>query len=458
MRFKPVYSDGFRCIGPACEDSCCEEWTVHVDQATYEKYQAIQAGSLRTIVDESILRMPVGEKAPGSTAPAFAQIRMNAAHKCPLLSAHGLCQMQIEHGHDYLSHACATYPRVLSTIDSIPEVALSLSCPEAARLVLLNSQLPTGAGPDEAPFINNSNAAESNPWLLHFWPIRDFALALVKNRAYPLWQRLFLLGVFGRKLDAIAVGDLREKVPQILASFVAGVASQNLQASMETLPVDHAQQLDVVLRLAGMMLHRSYIRPRFIECIQAFTQGIGNGPGATLESLTAAYSSAHDRYFAPFFQKHPHILENLLINTVFRCRFPFGNEWALKGAAPSMNREVALLTAQFALMKGLLIGVAGYHREQLCADHVVHTVQAASKHFEHHAEFLTQAHTLLVESRMDGAQGLTILLRNEKSNTPLPAVLPIHPPDHPLGPAMGTTVFPMRRPPKAGADSPGSAP
>jgi hypothetical protein len=29
---KPEYSESFRCIGPACEDSCCEEWTIHVDR------------------------------------------------------------------------------------------------------------------------------------------------------------------------------------------------------------------------------------------------------------------------------------------------------------------------------------------------------------------------------------------------------------------------------------------
>jgi lysine-N-methylase len=71
-----------------------------------------------------------------------------------------------------------------------------------------------------------------------------------------------------------------------------------------------------------------------------------------------------------------------------------------------------LLIAQFTLIKGLLIGVAGCHGEGFCADHVVHTVQAAAKHFEHHPEFLRQTHTLLVENRMQGARGLAILLRN----------------------------------------------
>jgi lysine-N-methylase len=181
--------------------------------------------------------------------------------------------------------------------------------------------------------------------------------------------------------------------------------------AMETLPADPALQLDMVLQLAGMVLKHSTFPPRFVECIEAFKVGIGNGPGATLESLTAHYTEAHDQFYAPFFDRHPYILENYLINLIVRSQFPL-REAMQPGASPSMAREYALLTAQFALMKGLLIGVAGCHRETFSTDHVVHAVQSASRHFEHHPDFLSQAHALLVESQMDGARGLAVLLRN----------------------------------------------
>ena len=190
-------------------------------------------------------------------------------------------------------------------------------------------------------------------------------------------------------------------VAEYLVDFASAVATGSLRAAMEALPLDRSAQLDVVLRLAGMLLHRSNVRPRFVECVHAFTTGIGNGSSATLESLTEHYASAHDRCYAPFFGRHPHILENYLANTILRCRFPFGKE----GAKTTMERECALLTAQFALIKGFLIGVAGFHREAFSAEHVVHTVQATSKHFEHHPEFLDLAYELLRESQMEGASG-----------------------------------------------------
>lgn len=425
--FKPEYSESFRCIGPACEDSCCEGWTIYIDQPTFDKYQALPAGPLRTIIDENVLRAPADANSSSGAASPFAQVRMTADAKCPLLSADRLCQAQVEHGEAYLSHMCATYPRAIYSIQGEAEKALALSCPEAARLVLLDPHLPMSACQSDDSPTEIVAESGSDPWKPHFWSIRDFALTLVRNRKYPLWQRMFLLGLFSQRLDAIALGDLDEKVPPLLDGFTAALQAGSLLPAMEALPVDHARQLDLVLRLAGMLLNRSNLRPRFIECLEAFRQGIGNAPEATLESLAAHYANAHDRYYAPFFQNHPHILENYLINTIFRCRFPFGSEWARTGAVPSMSHEFAVLTAQFALIKGLLIGVSGFHRERFSVDHVVHTVQAAGKHFDHHMDFLKDAHALLVEHRMDDARSLMILLRNSKANKPDPAGQSIHP-------------------------------
>ncbi len=349
---------------------------------------------------------------------------MDSAQQCPLLTAGSLCKIQTEHGEGLLPHTCATYPRIVYRVAERTETALSLSCPEAARMVLLTPRLLTGAG---KPQDRTTDDDRDDSLLPSFTAVRDFAVGLVKNRSYPLWQRLFLLGIFSQRFDAISPGEHRQRTPRLLLDFKAMVAAGAWQSAMNTVPADHARQLDLVLRAAGM-LHQAPVRPRFAECIRAFTQGIGNGPGATLPSLTTQYAFAHDRYFAPFFREHPHILENYLINAIFRRQFPFGREWALKPSAPSMEpapsmeKEFVLLAMQFALVKGLLIGVAGMHREKFSARHVVHTVQSASKHFEHHTEFLTRSHALLVDCGMDSAWGASVLLRNAESNTIQPRI------------------------------------
>jgi len=492
----PRYADSFRCIGAACEDTCCQGWNVPVDKVAYEKYQSLPASPLRTLIDASVLFTPNADAdSEADNNQVFAKIQMNNSNQCPLLTEGHLCRIQAELGEELLSEACATYPRIVHGAGSVKEMSLTLSCPEAARLVLLTPDLLAAGQPEKNPAgVNEAtekglapdqtnekhasgakarvDSAESDtrdkslayrmsPWPTarksfpevrlapdededslppNFWPIRKTVLALVQNRIYPLWQRLFLLDVLCRRLDSITKGELKRGVPDFLRDFERTVATGALRPAMETLPLDPASQLDVVLRLAGLLLHRSNIRPRFVECVHAFTAGIGNGPDATLESLTAQYSLAHDRFYEPFFNRQPHIMENYLINTIIRCQFPFGP----KGMSPNMqtshaqlphvvssrSREFALLAAQFTLMKGLLIGVAGFHGEAFSAVHVVHTVQAASKHFEHHTEFLKMSHELLVESRMDGPRGLAILLRNAGPEIASNSLRPLSPAIH----------------------------
>ena len=404
----PEYSERFRCIGPACEDTCCIGWGVPIDQATYEKYQTIPAGPLRTAIDLNILPAPAG-----ADPEKFAKVQLAASQQCPFLTEDRLCKIQSECGESFLSTTCATYPRVVHWIDSFKDMTLSLSCPEAARLVLLSPHLLAPVSPADYHLAEDDSDVDSSSLMACFWPIRAFVLALIQNRAYPLWQRLFLLGVLCRRLDAIAAGELQSSVPSLLRDLAATIETGSLRASMEALPSHSSRQLDMVLRAAGLCRERSHTSPRFIECVKAFTQGIGNGPGATLESLVAHYTAAHEKYYAPFLSRHPHILENYLINMIFRSLFPYGHDKGKIRATPKMAEEFALLVSQFALIKGLLIGVAGFHQEDFSLDHVIHTVQSASKHFDHHQEFLSQVRALLIETRLNDARGLSILARNE---------------------------------------------
>jgi lysine-N-methylase len=410
---------------------------VPIDATTFDRYQSLPPSPLQLLIIASVSPVPVREGASPAAAPASAVIRMNAQHHCPLLTAQGLCGIQAELGEALLSDTCATYPRIVHRHGAEVETALALSCPEAARLVLLSAPLYDSARPQSGlvplnsspPRLVSFDGAET-PVPEEFWSLRTLILSLVQNRLYSLWQRLFLVGLFCRRLDALAASYPDCPVPEgklsaAIAEFAAAVAQghslqSGVRASMEKMPADPQAQLDVVLRLAGLMLHKSNVRPRFVECVNAFTRGIGNGPHATLETLTAHYAAAHDRCFVPFIERNPNILENFLVNTIVRCQFPFGKAGMAAGARPDSTRQFSMLIAQFVLIRGLLIGVAGHHGSAFSADHVVHTVQSASKHFEHHPEFLAMAHTLLVESGMDGMRGMAVLLRDVQRNQ-LPA-------------------------------------
>jgi len=406
---RPSYAEKFHCIGPACEDDCCTGWRVTVDKAAYERYQGLTESPLRPLFESKIALVPEGTK--GQSIEAFAIIQMTPQGPCSFLSAERLCRIQIEHGSEALCNTCAIFPRTPRQIDGLPEGALSLSCPEAARLILLDPDL--GKPPSDCKqFYWDDKAKPAASLRSYFWHIREFTIGLIRNRNYPLWQRIFLLGTFSRRLDALAHGELHRDFPAFLLDFSAAIAAGSLRASMDTIPADHNLQLDILISLINLRVGKAGIAPRLHKILHAFGQGIGHLPGASPQSQIERYIHAYQNYAAPFFQKYPHFLENFLINEVHRTLFPFDNNLFVLGTTPEPARAFARLATHFALMKGLLIGVAGFHKEEFTPEIAIEAVQSAYRHFEHNAEFLDLSHQLLVTRKMDNAHGLTMLLRN----------------------------------------------
>lgn len=407
---RPGYADRFRCTGPACEDNCCRGWTVAIEESAYKKYQSLPDSPLRSSILAAIEPSPGVET--GSAPNSYASIKMPVSGFCPLLNEDHLCRIHAELGPDNQARICRTYPRISHTIDNLEDETLSLSCPEAARLILLAETLfPPGDGP-ALETVWDDAASCAAPIRSYFWVLRDFTIRLAVNRKYSLWKRLFLLGTFCRRLDAILREEPKRTVLDFLRDFSAAVDSGALNGPMETIRPDPAAQLEMVLRLVGLRTGSLELSPRLTACVRAVVDGIGWCAGVPLPSHVARYESAYRDFYAPFFDRHPHILENYLLNQMFRHVFPFGIKLFETNATPEFAQTFAELAIQFAMTKGLLIGVAGFYREQFSIDHVVQVVQSISRHFEHSREFVVNAAALLHERKMDNAQGLTMLLRN----------------------------------------------
>ena len=146
--------------------------------------------------------------------------------------------------------------------------------------------------------------------------------------------------------------------PHWRAGFSQAIAKGTLRESMESMPVNNALQLDLVLGLAKQRLGDGDLSPRLAECLNDFLAGIGHET-LSFEKQCEAYAAAYKDFYEPFFLKFPGTLENLLLNMVFRSVFPFGIGIFAKQKAIEPARQYALLVTEFALIKGLLIGVAG---------------------------------------------------------------------------------------------------
>jgi lysine-N-methylase len=132
---RPQYAKRFRCIGADCEDVCCLGWDVTIDRATYQKYESLP--TMRPRLQECFTILSESES-------GHARINLDSSNRCPFLAQDRMCTIHRDLGESYLSQTCTSYPRVSRRIDGLMEKPLMLSCPEAARLVLLEPELQPG--------------------------------------------------------------------------------------------------------------------------------------------------------------------------------------------------------------------------------------------------------------------------------------------------------------------------
>jgi lysine-N-methylase len=310
-----------------------------------------------------------------------------------------------------LADICASYPRLRQQIDGLPETSLLLSCPEAARLVLLNPNLLPDAPADSARYQRflqmalKPVPANGSPHQF-LWDIREFSLLLVRDRSYSLWQRLFILGMFCKRLNDVTQTEQLGLIPTLLGEYARMTGEGVLRGPMEGIPGQPVRQLTIVLEVINRQLGMTDAsHTRFRECVQSFLDGIHFDENAPIETFIPCYQEAHFRYYFPFMQKCPFILENYLVNYIFRTRFPYGVD--AEGNPRDPLTECMAMIILFAVIKGLLIGMAGHMGAEFGEDHVVKLVQTFAKAVEQCAKFELGEYMALAH-----AEGMAVLLKN----------------------------------------------
>jgi lysine-N-methylase len=389
---------------------------VCIDKNTFEKYQAIPDSPLYPIMQERLVRIE-----NDASDLQYAKIKTASDEACPFWDADRLCSIQKEHGAEYLSLTCANYPRPIKTIDNEAERTLLLSCPEAARLVLLHPQLvadeTTNAPYPRLPLPATEKLHGETP-LIYFWPIRQFVVLLLKDRSYPIWQRLFLLGMFCRRLEELTFAGEIGLIPRLFNEYAEIISTGKLHGTLDTIPPQTAKQLGAILALLVEQQRSSLPRKnqRFRECIQDFARGIQYQSGLTALDLTPHYAEAYTRYYLPWAEQQGSLLENYLLNYVFGHLFPFSSPGPEQGM--HAYREFLILCCNYVLIKGLLVGMAGHYRSSFDTTHAIKLIQSFVKAFEHNPLHVEQMMSLLERNRMNHINGIAALLRDVVPESP----------------------------------------
>ena len=117
----PNYYKEFSCIAGSCPDTCCAGWQIVIDNKTLKKYQHFKGPFHNRLHNDIDWKEHI-----------FRQYN----RRCAFLNEENLCDIYTEAGPKMLCDTCRNYPRHIEEFEVLREISLSLSCPEAARILL----------------------------------------------------------------------------------------------------------------------------------------------------------------------------------------------------------------------------------------------------------------------------------------------------------------------------------
>lgn len=118
----PDYYKEFHCIADECEDTCCAGWQIVIDDKALAQYKKVR-GNFQWRMLRSI----------NWRTGTFCQ---DNEKRCAFLNDANLCDLYINQGENSLCRTCRLYPRHIEEFEGLREITLSMSCPEAARILM----------------------------------------------------------------------------------------------------------------------------------------------------------------------------------------------------------------------------------------------------------------------------------------------------------------------------------
>lgn len=194
----PDYFKDFKCIASECEDTCCANWSIVIDEETNSFYQSVK-GDFGKILRSKIVKDENGDN-------IFVMNNCN----CSFLNDKKMCDIYTNLGEEHLCYTCRQYPRYTEEFLDLKEQGISLSCPEAARIILRDSRKIKFDIKD----VENTYEIEddTDKEILHdFFSTREILFDIIETKNIDLNTKMALALNFIKMVqDKIDLGDMDE--------------------------------------------------------------------------------------------------------------------------------------------------------------------------------------------------------------------------------------------------------
>ena len=241
----PHYYKKFACIGGDCPDTCCAGWQIMIDPASLKKYRQTK-GRLGCRLHNEI----------DWEEGAFRQYEK----RCAFLNEENLCDLYIEgNGSEMFCKTCRLYPRHVEEFEGLREISLSLSCPEAANLIL-GCEEPVHFLEAENP--DREETYEEFDFFL-FTKLEDartLIFQILQNREYPIRLRMAIVLALAHDLQERIDKNALFEIDGLLKRYEKERVWTWFQEKLDNLDTEEKTQQEVCGNLFVILNHLEVLR------------------------------------------------------------------------------------------------------------------------------------------------------------------------------------------------------
>lgn len=384
LYFQPQYVGEFKCDGTKCNARCCKGWTIDIDEKTFEQYSRAQDAQDITcrIKFDSERKCHV--------------VTLDKRGFCPFLTENNLCRLQRDHGEEFLSTTCTTYPRYTRKLGRFFERALTLSCPVAAEMILFDEK------PIQAGFVTVSEKIHSGGGKIIItdikcsqimaelcFEIQGAIISILQERRLTIDQRLIVTGFFLDKLQELLSTKPADNAPpfavvrsvkQLIASYNPKVfLRESVPPVIKSIALDVPKFTECMLRLVNIFCGRNFSaqdRRLMLAALDAL-QLRPDGKDLSLEKIADGYKR-HAAERKNFLAQRATLLENYLVNEIFMNAYP----WRFKA---SLTKNFAVFLMTYKIFE--LILFAGTLKGLTSRDGLLNMITLLARRTDHNGKF-----------------------------------------------------------------------
>lgn len=260
----PHYLEEFKCVAAECEDTCCAGWAIMIDEASLEKYRNIE-GAFGNRLKNSI------DWENGS----FCQYEK----RCAFLNEDNLCDLHLEAGEHMLCDTCRNYPRHMEEYEGVREGSLSLSCIEAAKIILGCKQ--------PVQFIDFEDDVEDEPYedfdyLLYtkLSDARKSMISVLQNRDIDIMIRMGMVLQLSQDMQTAIDTEELYKIDELLERFGETDSLLEFQKKIQEYTVgenDHCSNMRKIFRVFQKLEVLKDDWPEYVKKAEFTLFGEGRG-------------------------------------------------------------------------------------------------------------------------------------------------------------------------------------